>query len=160
MKPVVALILAAPALLGGCRAVPEIAGVIAGAVAGGASANPAVGFAVGVAVDAAADIGIRYFGRTRQRAEQDAIAAVAGGLAPLGTAAWRVDHDIPIGNEHGMVRLVEAIETPLAQCRRILFSVEEAAAGSRWYAADVCRQAGGWKWAGAEPAVERWGNLQ
>ena len=30
----------------------------------------------------------------------------------------------------------------------------------RWFVASACRQAGGWKWAAAEPATERWGSLQ
>lgn len=154
------LLLGVPALLVGCRAVPEIAGVAAGAVAGGASANPAIGFGVGVAVDAATDAGLKYFGRRRQRAEQDAIAAVAGGTAAGATAAWEIRHDIPFGNEHGQVRVVEATDNALASCRRILFSVEEDGEPSHWFAADVCQQASGWKWASAEPAVERWGNLQ
>jgi hypothetical protein len=37
-------------LLAGCKAIPDIAGVVSGGVAGGATGNPAIGFAVGVAV--------------------------------------------------------------------------------------------------------------
>jgi hypothetical protein len=33
-------------------------------------------------------------------------------------------------------------------------------AHEEWYAARVCQQGVRWKWADAEPAVARWGNLQ
>jgi hypothetical protein len=150
-------------LLGGCKAIPEIAAVISGGVAGGATGNPAIGFGVGVAVDAAANAAVRYIGRSRQRAEQDAIAEAAGQLAPGGTAPWRIQHDIPIGNEHGELRVVRQIQSPLAVCKEIVFSVDAGAGPSAtrsWYTASICRQSQGWKWASAEPAVERWGFLQ
>ncbi len=157
------LVLAAVAALSGCKAVPEIVGVLSGAVAGGASANPAVGFAVGVAADAGSDIALKYFGRRRQQAEQDAIAAVAGAIPPGERADWHISHDIPLGNEHGQLVVLGLIDTKLASCREIAFSVEDGSgpdAARADYTANICRQANGWKWASAEPATERWGNLQ
>jgi hypothetical protein len=132
-------------------------------VAGGATGNPAVGFAVGVAVDAAASAAVRYVGRSRQQAEQDAIAQAAGELRLGEAAPWRIEHDIPIGNEHGELHVVRQIESPLAPCKEIVFSVDDGAgpdATRSWYTASICRQADRWKWASAEPAVERWGFLQ
>jgi hypothetical protein len=149
------------ALLAGCKAAPQIAGVITGGTAGAASGNPAVGFAVGVATDAAASSGFRYIARTRQGAEQDAIADLAGGLPVGGTADWKIEHTIPIGNEHGQLRVVRLIDSPLAQCKQVVFSVDEGADRRRdWFSADICAHGEHWKWASAEPAVERWGFLQ
>jgi hypothetical protein len=155
--------LAVAVLLAGCNATVQVAAVVSGGAAGGITANPAIGFAVGVAVDAGATYAVRYYGRTRQGAEQDAIAEVAGDL-PIGTeAAWKIEHTIPIGDEHGRLRVVRAIDTQLATCKEIAFSVDEGKGAKlqrSWFTADVCKQAQRWKWASAEPAVERWGFLQ
>ncbi len=146
-------------LLAGCSATPKIAAVISGGAAGVASGNPAVGFAVGVAVDAGANYAVNAYGRAHQGAEQDAIAAIAGTL-PIGSAAdWKIEHTIPIGNEHGRLHVVREIGSALASCREIMFSVIEDT-NQRWFDAAVCKQADQWKWASAEPAVERWGYLQ
>jgi hypothetical protein len=149
--------------LAGCTSLPPITAVITGGAAGAASGNPAVGFAVGVATDAAANYGVRWYGRSRQNATQDAIAGVAGPL-PVGTTAdWRIDHFIPLGNEHGTLQVVRLIANPLADCKEVVFSVDSGHAPKLhqdWYDASVCRQAERWKWASAEPAVPRWGYLQ
>ncbi len=145
--------------LGGCKALPGVVGAVGGGLAGGASANPAVGLAVGIAIDAVAEYAFNYVGRTRQRAEQDAIAAVAGDLPLDRAAVWRIRHDIPIDNEHGELRIVREIATPLAACKEIVFSVDDGSSRS-WYTASICRQANRWKWASAEPAAKRWGALQ
>lgn len=150
-------------LLTGCNSTAEIAAIVTGGAAGAATGNPAVGFAVGVAVDAGATYAVRYVGRERQGAEQDAIAQVAGEL-PVGTAAaWKIEHTIPIGNEHGQLRVVRAIDSPLTACKEIAFSVDEGEGEKRqraWFTSNVCKQTNQWKWASAEPAVERWGFLQ
>jgi hypothetical protein len=150
------------ALLGlaGCNSVGDIAGLVAGSGAGVATASPVVGVAVGVAVDTAATEAVNYYGERRQQAEQNAIAAVAGDLADGGEAPWRIRHDIPIGDEHGEVRLVRRIASPLADCREIAYSVEDPPSAPAWYTASICKQTARWKWAAAEPAVERWGYLQ
>ena len=158
-----AFLLAMTLALPGCTAAPRLIGVASGAIAGGATANPAIGFAVGVASDAATNAGARYVSRAREAAEQDAIAAVAGGLPVGGEAPWRIDHTIPIGNEHGNLKVVRLIDNPLAPCKEIAFSVVEGegpTAPRRWYTADMCRQGQTWAWATAEPAVTRWGYLQ
>ena len=151
------------ALLGGCNAVPQITGVIAGAASGGATGNPAVGFGVGVATIAVADYTLKRVTRSWHRGEQDAIAAAAGGVEPGGHAPWRIVHSLPIGNEHGDLAVVRRIDNPLAPCKQVVFSVVDGdtpAAPAAWYSADVCQQGDHWKWASAEPAVERWGFLQ
>lgn len=155
--------LLAAVVLAGCTAAPRIAAVVTGGVAGAASGNPAVGFAVGVATDATANYAFRYFARVRQGAEQDAIAEVAGEL-PIGTeAAWKIEHTIPIGDEQGHLRVVRKIDSPLAACKEIAFSVDEGKGEKlkrAWFVSNVCKQTEKWKWASAEPAVERWGFLQ
>lgn len=155
--------LAALVLLAGCSSTSQIVAVVSGGVVGGATGNPALGFAVGVAVDAGANYVVRYYGRSRQGAEQDAIAEVAGEL-PVGTEAnWKIEHTIPIGDEHGQLRVVRVIDSPLTTCKEIAFSVNEGKGDKLkrdWYTSDVCKQAQHWKWATAEPAVARWGFLQ
>ncbi len=147
--------------MGGCSTAATLTGLAAGGVAGGATANPAIGYAVAVGTNAAADYAFKYVARVRQRAEQNAIADVAGGLPPGQTAPWRIAHTIPVGDEHGEVQVVRAIDTPLAACREIAFSVQDGPKQPpAWFDASICRQAARWKWAVAEPAVERWGYLQ
>ena len=147
-------------LLGGCSSAGNIIGVVVGAAAGGASGNPVVGFGVGVATAAVSDYTLRRVSRSWHQGEQDAIASSAGGLEVGGTADWRIRHSLPIGNEHGQLQVVRAIENPLAPCKQVLFSVEESGEPAAWYSVDICQQQQGWKWASAEPAVERWGFLQ
>lgn len=146
-------------VLAGCTSTARIAAVVTGGIAGASTGSPAVGFLVGVATDAGANYVVRYYGRTRRGAEQDAIAQAAGDL-PVGTdASWKVEHMIPIGNEHGRLRVVRDIESPLATCRELAFSIEDDKQTS-WFTTDVCKQEETWKWAAAEPAVNRWGFLQ
>jgi hypothetical protein len=147
----------------GCKSSGQIAGLIAGGATGGATGNPAIGFAVGVAVDAGTTWAVRYYGRERQGAEQDAIAEIAGEL-PVGTQAdWRINHTIPIGDEHGRLEVTREIDTKLAPCKEIAFSVaggDEKKPQQSWFITSVCRSDQTWKWAAAEPAVPRWGYLQ
>jgi hypothetical protein len=159
VKPVLLLVL----LLGGCKAIPQIAGVVSGGTVGAATGSPALGFAVGVATDAAGHAVVRWYGRSRQHSEQNAIADAAGPLGPGDSADWRIDHTIPIGNEHGTLNVVRLIDSPLAQCKEIAFSVDEGKPPKlqqTWYTTTICRHDQGWRWAAAEPAVERWGFLQ
>jgi len=58
------------------------------------------------------------------------------------------------------VQVVRLIDTPLASCREIAFSVEDGPKPSQWYITSICQQARRWKWAAAEPAVDHWGFLK
>ncbi len=146
-------------LLGGCAAVPDVAGLAAGGGAGAATGNPAVGFAVGLGVRAGVDELRKYVVRRRQTGEQDAIADAAGD-APVGEQrAWQIRHTIPVGNARGELAVVREYTTPLATCREVVFTVEEDGRPSL-FTTSLCRQATRWKWAAAEPAVGRWGFLQ
>ncbi len=151
--------LMAATLLGGCKSVPAIVGVVSGAAAGGGSASPAVGFAVGVGAATATGVAEKWYARSRGHAEQEAIARVAGGLPIGGRAPWRIRHIIPLGDEDGWVSVLGDIPNPLAPCRSFAFSIADGKA-QRWYTADICRRLTGWQWASAEPAVPRWGYLQ
>jgi hypothetical protein len=156
------VVMAALLLLGGCRTAADLTGLVTGGATGGATASPALGFVVGVATRAAVLHGLNVVVRSRQTTEQDAIAAAAGDLPEGGSAPWQARHDIPIGNADGEVRVVRAIDTKLAACKEIAFSVAEDAPAppAAWFGTTICRQADGWKWALAEPAVTRWGYLQ
>lgn len=160
MRAVALAALLAPILLGGCRSGAELTGLATGGAAGVATASPAVGYAVGIGTAVAANEFFNWVGRTREDAEQEAIAGAAAPLGEGGAAPWHIHHYIPLGNEHGEVRVVRVMTTPLAECREILFSVEEEKTPANWYATSICHQASGWHWALAEPAVDRWGFLQ
>ena len=147
-------------LLGGCSSIGQITGIIVGGATGGATANPAVGFAVGIGTAALTDYTAKYVTKSWHQGEQDAIAATAGPL-PVGTQTpWRVVHSVPIGNEHGELTVVRQIDNPLAPCKQVVFSVVDGDDPPAWYSVDICQQGERWKWASAEPAVERWGYLQ
>jgi hypothetical protein len=150
-------------LLTGCSAAGGIAGAVAGAATGSVSMNPLVGYAVAVGVRAATDTAVSYVMRKRQQAEQNAIAAVIGPLPPGVVQPWEIQHDIPIGDEHGEVQVTRVIDTALADCKELVFSVARKKApqpDDPRYVTTACHQSGGWKWAEAEPAVARWGSLQ
>ncbi len=158
MKRAAALLLAGLSLQA-CHAVPDIAGVVAGAGTGSASANPAVGIAVGIAVRSGVRALTNYIDRKRATGEQDAIAATAG-AAPLGQPRpWEIRHTIPIGNERGDLEAVREFSTPLVTCREIVFTVVDGDERDI-LSTTLCHQADGWRWAAAEPAVDRWGFLQ
>jgi hypothetical protein len=149
--------------LAACSTAGGIAGAVAGAATGAATMNPVVGYAVAVGVRAGTDSAVNYVMRERQDAEQTAIAGVAGPLQPGVVMPWKIEHSIPIGDQHGEVQVVRLISTPLAICEEIAFTVARHKApqpDDPRYIATTCHQADGWKWASAEPAVARWGFLQ
>lgn len=158
-----ALSLAMAVALNGCASVGAATGAAAGVATGLVTANPAVGIGVGIAVQAATDEAVNRYMRSLHTDQQDVIAALAGEMAVGDTRAWGVEHTVPLENGHGHVRVTRVVATPLATCKEFVFSVADgkaAGAPERWYTASACQQSSGWKWAAAEPAVERWGNLQ
>ncbi|CAN5903703.1 lipoprotein [soil metagenome] len=150
--------------LAGCGSIGAITGAVAGVTAGSASTNPAVGIGVGIAVQAATDAAIQTVFRNMQGAEQDRIATLAGTMAIGETRAWDIHHALPFSDERGELQVLGAIDNALASCREVMFSVVDGkpdAPSHRRFIAQMCRQSDGeWKWAVAEPAVKRWGNLQ
>jgi hypothetical protein len=158
--PSIAVLLVA---LGGCRLAGDLASAAAGGASAAATANPAVGIAVGVAVNSGIDATFAYIERRRQQAEQDAIASEVATMAPGDHRPWHIDHTIPIGNEHGEVRVTRDITNRLTPCKELVFSVESGKAEEAkqaWYTTQACRSGARWKWALAEPATQRWDSLQ
>ncbi len=153
-----------PALLGGCGSIGAVTGAVVGGSTGAATANPVVGYAVAVAVNAGVDDLQKYVARVRQGAEQDAIADAVGRMPPGQVRSWKIVHDIPLfDDEHGEMEVVRLIDTPLAPCKEVLFTVDDgkgARLRRRSYTTDACLDTVGWRWAEAEPATERWGYFQ
>jgi hypothetical protein len=150
-------------VLTGCKLTGDLVAAGAGGASAAATANPAVGIAVGIGVHAATDATFKYLGRKRQQGEQDAIAAVVATTNPGESHPWTIRHTIPIGNEHGTVSVTRVIATPLTTCKEVVFSVidgDRPDSPRAWYTTTACQQGARWKWAAAEPAVERWGYLQ
>jgi hypothetical protein len=152
--------------LSACSTVGGLAGTVAGIATGAFTSNPAIGIAVSVSVKAATDAGIKNLLRSLQQDEQDEIAALAGTMQEGEIRPWQVRHKIPYGNNQGAMQVTRSIATPLASCKEVMFTVEDAGADPAsagtarvWFATHVCLQESGWKWANAEPAVERWGSL-
>jgi hypothetical protein len=157
------LLLAAPLVLAGCSSIGALSGAAVGVATGAGTANPVVGYASGIATQAAVDSLVKYVSRARQQAEQDAIAATVGQLAPGQTAPWKIEHDIPIGNEHGDVTVVGLIDNALARCKDVVFTVidgDNPDSPRGIFTTTACEQGQTWKWAQAEPATPRWGSLQ
>ena len=157
------LCVGASVLTSGCSSVGAASGAAAGVASGLVTANPAVGIGVGIVVQSATDEAVKRYMRTMHGDQQNAIAALAGGM-PVGAAKpWSVKHTLPIENGHGEVRVTRAFTSALAICKDFVFSVADSDkpdAHEDWYTASACLQDKGWKWASAEPAVARWGNLQ
>jgi hypothetical protein len=147
--------------LAGCAAVSDISGAVAGLAAGAATANPGIAIAVGIGVRAATREGLRYVTRVRHESEQDAIATAVAQLSVGEAQSWSLDRKLP-GDVHGEVRVLRVIETRLTLCKEIAFSIleREEETAPAWFTTVACREGERWKWAAAEPAVDRWGNLQ
>lgn len=161
--PRFALAALALSLLGGCGAIGGFVGAAAGIATSIATANPGIGLAVGIATQAGTDEVVRTVSRRRHRGEQEAIASIAGEMNPGESREWQREHMIGADSDRGEVRVVRLIETPLARCKELLFSHDRGEgekATRAWFTTTACEQGGTWRWATAEPAVERWGNLQ
>ncbi len=153
-----------PLLVAGCSSAGAIAGAVVGVSTGAATVNPVVGYVTAVGVNAGVDALQQYIARVRQGAEQDAIVDAVGEMQPGQTRPWKIVHDIPLfDDEHGQMQVVRSIDTPIAQCREVLFTVEHGTGAHprrKPYVTDACHDTNGWRWAAAEPATERWGYFQ
>jgi hypothetical protein len=149
--------------MSGCESIGAASGALAGIATGAVTTNPAIGFGVGVAVQAATDEAVNRTMRGLHADQQDAIASLVGATPVGGTQTWRVEHWLPVENGHGQIRVTRAFASALALCKEFAFSVADGNkpdAREDWYTATACQAPQGWKWASAEPAVPRWGNLQ
>lgn len=158
-----AALAASALLLAGCQSIGAASGAVAGVATGAVTANPAVGIGVGIAVQAATDEAVNRTMKRLHQDQQDAIASLVGVTPVDGTQTWRVKHRLPVENGHGRIRVTRAFASALALCKDFVFSVadgDDPDAREDWYTATACQAPQGWKWASAEPAVDRWGNLQ
>ena len=142
----------------------DVAGVAGAGIASAVTKSATAGAAIGLGVRSLASEGVKYAERRVHRAEQDAIAAAAGPLAPGAVQAWSVRHSLPIEDDAaGQVAVSRAFGAGSIRCKEIVFSVEVAARGGparAFYTATICQDGPVWRWATAEPAVARWGGLQ
>jgi hypothetical protein len=151
------------ALTAGCGSIGAAAGAIAGVTTGVVSSNPAIGIGVGIAVQAVTDEAVNREMKSLHGEQQDAIALAAGGSTLGESQPWSIKHTLPVENGHGQVRVLREFSSALATCREFAFSLADGDAPDAhqdWFIASACKQESGWKWASAEPAVARWGNLQ
>ena len=144
------------------------AGPASGAAAGigisAVTANPLIGYAVGIGTQAAITALQKYLSRKLHQGQQDQIAAAIATMQPGEVAAWKISYDIPIGDAHGDVTVTRIMTSPLTTCKEVAFTIitsKNPSAPRPVYITTACEQPEGtWKWAEAEPAVERWGFLQ
>ncbi len=167
--------------LAGCGSVltegtGDAAGIAGAGIAGAVTKNATVGAAIGLGVRSVANFGLQIEERAVHRVEQDRIAAAAGALPEGAAGVWSVSHRVPIeADQHGelvVTRILAARPTTgtAFTCKEIVFSVDrgkpldpgkpDSMQGRGFYTATVCLDGANWKWASAEPAVERWGSLQ
>lgn len=131
----------------------------AGIASGVASATGSalVGAAAGVGAGIGIDMGIKYAERRIHRNAQDAVALAAGRLAIGQSARWNVDAWFPLSERHGTVEVARSFGKAIP-CKDVVFTVDD---DDNLYVTTVCAdKRGQWRWALAEPTVDRWGALQ
>ncbi|MQR01731.1 hypothetical protein [Glaciimonas soli] len=148
-------------VLTACNSIGGFAGAAAGVATGAVSANPAVGYAVGIGVQAGTDAATKYLFRNMQQAEQDALASVIGQLQEGETSSWQNDSRLSFSRGRGKVTVTRVVQSSLTVCKEAIFSLDDTDKMKReWFTVSACQQGEKWKWAVAEPAVDRWGSLQ
>jgi hypothetical protein len=134
------------------------------AVAASVTKNAAVSAGIGLGVLAAADAGVRSIERDYHGHQQDRIAQIAGELPVGQVAPWQSRHFVELEpDEAGRVTVSRVISATDLVCKEIVFSVDrvhDTATLSSFYVATICKDSLKWRWATAEPATARWGNLQ
>ena len=152
----------AASCLPGCVALGDVAGVTVAIASGTFTHDPAISLVLAISAKAATDEAGKTVARNAQRAEQDEIAAMGATLTSGEIGHWEVKHRLPPRSVHGEVRLIRIIDSTLAKCRELLFSVAQDGgdAPASWFITTACWNGEKWKWAAAEPAVERWGSLE
>ena len=142
----------------------DLAGIAGAGAASAVTDNAAAAAAIGLGVRSLAAEGVKYVTRGVHREGQDAIAAVAGPLEPGAVARWSVRHRIPVEpDEQGDVAVSRAFGAGAIRCKELVFSVERTrrkVVQRAFYITTICQDGARWRWASAEPATERWGNLQ
>ena len=131
------------------------AGIAAGITS--ATGSALVGTAAGIGAGIGLDAGIKYAERRIHRGGQDAIAIAAGPLAVGQSARWNIDGWLPLDDRHGTVEIARRFGKAIP-CKDVVFTVDD---DDDLYVTTICAdKKGTWRWALAEPAVDRWGTLQ
>lgn len=156
-------------LLSGCGSLvaegtADLAGVAGAGLSSAVTTSAPVAAAIGLGVRSLAGEGVRYVARRVHRAEQDAIARVAGPLEPGAVAPWAVQHTVPLEpNRRGEVVVSRDFGGTGFRCREIVFSVDtvrRSVLRRAFYVAAICQDGTTWRWASAEPTTDRWSGLQ
>jgi hypothetical protein len=122
-----------------------------------ATGSALVGTAAGIGAGIGLDAGIKYAERRIQRNTQDAVAIAAGPLAVGQSAQWNVDAWLPLSDRHGTVEIARSFGKAIP-CKDVVFTVDD---DDNFYVTTICAdKKGTWRWALAEPTVDRWGLLQ
>lgn len=122
-----------------------------------ATGSALVGTAAGIGAGIGLDIGIKYAERRIQRNAQDAVAIAAGPLVVGQSARWNVNAWLPLSERHGMVEIARSFGKAIP-CKDVVFTVDD---DDDLYVTTICAdKKGNWRWALAEPTVDRWGLLQ
>jgi hypothetical protein len=125
------------------------AGIAAGITS--ATGSALVGTAAGIGA------GIKYAERRIHRNAQDAVAIAAGPLGIGQSAHWNIDGWLPLTDRHGAVEVARSFGKAIP-CKDVVFTVDE---DDNFYVTTICAdKQGTWRWALAEPTVDRWGALQ
>jgi hypothetical protein len=131
------------------------AGIAAGITR--ATGSALVGTAAGIGAGIGIDVGIKYAEREIHRNAQDALAVAAGPLGIGQSARWNIDGWLPLTDRHGTVEVARSFGKAIP-CKDVVFTVDD---DSNLYITTVCADKQGiWRWALAEPTVDRWGALQ
>lgn len=122
-----------------------------------ATGSALVGTAAGIGAGLGIDWSIKYAEREIHRNAQDAIAQAAGPLIVGQSARWNIDHWLPLWEKHGTVEIARSFGEAIP-CKDAVFTVDD---NDDVYVTTVCQdKKGTWRWALAEPTVDRWGSLQ
>lgn len=134
------------------------------AVAATVTKNPAVSAGIGLGVLAAAQAGVKAVERNYHGDQQDLIAGIAGELTVGQVSRWQSKHVVELEpDQSGKVTVSRVISATGLSCKEIVFSVDhrkDSDTVSSFYVATICKDSVRWRWATAEPATSRWGNLQ
>lgn len=143
-----AILLVAILPLAGCAtAVPAITGLVT------------AGVVAGIAFDYSVDQGMEWAGRRIHNNVQNAVAEAAGPLAVGQSAPWNVDKLLPLSDKSGTVEVARIFGDTIP-CKDVIFTLDGDEAHSI-YTTTICRNdKGDWRWALAEPSIDRWGSLQ
>lgn len=151
-------VLIGAASLSGCTAFSDVASTASAVASGAATGNPAVAIAVGGIVRAAIEASSQAYARSAASETQGVIVGIAGWLEPGDSETW---HEVRHLTEdlEGRVEVLRVIDSPLAVCKEIAFTIVQKGIESTPYHAAICNTGEQWRWALAEPAIQRWGTL-